>query len=382
MQCYTPMIRVYQEADRETREFYKNKGLTLEQHVIPREEVQKRLHANENYFTGIKRLNKENAEKGILWRYQLIPCRHCFACSLNYSAEWGTRIMCECKQYEHNYFVTLTYSEKYLPIEEKLSLGEWEFENDGTWTGTLVPDHVQDFIKRLRRYLQYNKNHTDMKYYLCGEYGEENGRPHYHLILINCPLDTKQFYKFKVDENYKPHWRSKELERLWSVRKDGKRITRNTKPEEIEQIGIVDVAEVEWNSAAYVARYCAKKWNKQADPLEYISMGKRPEFVRMSDNIGLDYYNEHKHEIYKTDAMITKTMKGVATVKPPKAWDKRLEKELPELFDKIKEHRKYCMERSEEVLRTRTDMTDKQMLEMSAEKTITKSKLLPRTGEF
>ena len=111
-------------------------------------------------------------------------------------------------------------------------------------------------------------------------------------------------------------------------------------------------------------------------------MGKRPEFVRMSNNIGLDYYNKHKHEIYKTDAMITKTMKGVTTVKPPKAWDKRLEKEFPELFDKIKEHRKYCMERSEEVLRTRTDMTDKQMLEMSAEKTITKSKLLPRTGEF
>ena len=324
----------------------------------------KRLNKNENYFEGIRRLNKENAEKGIHWRYQLINCRHCFACSLNYSAEWATRIMFEAKYHEHNYFITLTYDEEHLPIKEKMQMGEWEFENDGTWTGTLEPDHMDKFKKSLRRYLEYHKKHQGVKIFYCGEYGETTGRPHYHAILMNCPLDITQFYDTHIDKNYKAHWKSKEIDKLWKH-------------------GIHDIAECEWSCAAYVARYCAKKWNKQADPLEYYSMGKIPEFVRMSDNIGIQYFQEHKDEIYKTDSVIIKSIKGrTGTFKPPKAYDKLLEKENPELYDKIKESRKHCMERSQELSKKVSDMTDMQKLRMSAEKTITKNNLLPRQGEF
>ena len=50
---------------------------------------------------------------------------------------------------------------------------------------------------------------------MCGEYGENTHRPHYHAILMNCPLDIYQFHYFHVDDRFKLHWKSKELEELW-----------------------------------------------------------------------------------------------------------------------------------------------------------------------
>lgn len=61
------------------------------------------------------------------------------------------------------YFVTLTYSDEFIP------------EN-----GLLVKEHLQNFMKRVRR-----DNVLPMKYYAVGEYGEKSLRPHYHAIMFN-----------------------------------------------------------------------------------------------------------------------------------------------------------------------------------------------------
>lgn len=366
MQCYTPMIRVYQQADRITKEKIKNEGYKLEQHIIPREQVLKRLKRDENYITGIKRLNKENEKKGIKWRYQTIPCRHCYACSLNYSAEWATRIMAEVqKDPEHAYFITLTYDDEHLPIPEKIYYGENEtayFENDGTWIeGTLVKEDLQKFIKRLRRHLEYDNNLHDFKFFAAGEYGETTGRPHYHAILMSCHLNIKEFYNAHKEPNktYET-WKSSELEKLWKN-------------------GMIDVAIANWQDAAYVARYTAKKWLKTSDPWEYYTRGKIPEFITMSKNIGDDYFNENLEKIYETDSMIQQTVKSkTSIVKPVKRCDTLLEKKDPEKLDQIKAQREKISQMLDSMIKEKTDYTDLERLRIQEEKITTKAKMLKR----
>lgn len=355
------MIRVYQVADRETKQKIKDSGNTLVQHIIPRERVFKRLKQDENYYQGIKRLNEENEKLGIKWRYQAIPCRHCYACSMNYAAEWATRIMLECKGTENNYFITLTYDDSHLPIPEKLSKGEWEFENDGTWiNGTVWKEDTQKFIKRLRRYLERKDKLDNFKFFLCAEYGETTGRPHVHAILMHCNLDITQFYKSHIDENYKPHWKSKELDKLWPY-------------------GMNDVCECEWSAAAYVARYCSKKWIKTSDDLEYILQGRLPEYIAMSKNIGREYYEKHKEDIYETDTIIMRTFKdGAGNYKPPKAFDRLYEKDNPTHYDEIKANRNEIADYADENYRKENQCTDYEAQLRNAEKVIEKSSLLKR----
>lgn len=369
MNCITPMIRFYQDKNllpESERQKVINKEIKLAQKILPREVVMKKMLNDENLITHLERRNQELEKHKSIWRYQAIPCGHCVACRLKYSAEWATRIMCECQKSEHNYFVTLTYDEINLPIAESANYNDTEFQNDGTWRGTLYPKDVEVFINSLRKKLERN-NHNGLKYFYCGEYCPTSERPHYHMILMNCPLDIKQFYSFKVDnKTQKLHWKSKELEKLWNK-------------------GFIDIGEVEWSSAAYVARYCMKKLTNETDKTIYYSQGKLPEFVRMSrrPGIGAEYFNRNVKEIYKTDNILMKNFHGnTATYKPPKAWDRKFEKEFPEEWEKIKLSRQKAAKRAADLERSITNMTDYQKLENKAENILTKSGQLPREFEY
>ena len=145
----------------------------------------------------------------------------------------------------------------------------------------------------------------------------------------------------------------------------------------------MDIAELEWSCAAYVARYCTKKLNYEQDKTFYYEQGKMPEFIRMSKGIGFDWYSEHKDEIYKTDEIIMKTIKGnVGSVKPPKAFDRKMKESDPEFFEAIKKSRQTAAERAEKMLQTLSDRTDYDNLILNAEKVRKKVKLLPRVGEW
>lgn len=355
MKCVTPMFRRYEQTN------YK-KGV-----IVPRSEVMQGLEINPNNIKHcLNKVNTYNRINGTGLIYEQIPCRHCWACSLNYSAEWATRIMFEAQKYTHNYWITLTYNDDWLPVAEKIELGEKVFENlgDEIWNeGTLWEPHVKKFIHDLRQYLERTKNHTGMKYFYCGEYGENTHRSHYHMILLNCPLDIKEFHKFRIDENYKYHWNSHEIERYWKY-------------------GYVDISELEWSNAAYTARYCMKKLHTKNDE-EYAREGKLPEYIRMSRNIGRSYYEEHKNEIYKNDEIIMRTIKGnVGNFKPPKAWDRLFKEQHPEQWDNIKKSRKKAAERTQKLLSELSDYTDADQLQMNYEDVIRKGNQLPRIGEW
>lgn len=360
MQCVTPMFRVFQKDHHETGR------------IISREKVLGKINYDPNYIRKqMARFKEADPSIGI----EQIPCGQCWSCKLNYSAEWATRIVLECKKSEHNYFITLTYDADHLPICERVKLPTGEIiENDGSWTdGTLQVHDMETFINTLRKrferkYKEAGLEPPKIKYFYAGEYGDgkkckgeiETHRPHYHMILMNCPLDITQFYDCFVDLNHKEHWKSQELESIW-------------------QKGNIDVAAVEWSDAAYVARYCMKKIENGMKPEDYYRQGKTPEFIRMSKGIGFDYYRNHIDEIYNNDEIIMKTVKGnIGAVKPPKAFDRKLKEADPERFEKIRTKRTLLQERSQELLQNMTDLTDKKLLEMKREKVVTKAKMLPR----
>lgn len=94
--------------------------------------------------------------------YLPFPCGNCYSCRASQSMTWSLRMHLESLYYQHNGYITLTYAPEFLP------------ENR-----SLMPSHLQSFFKRLRRRLSYR-----IKYFACGEYGEEGGRPHYHAIVF------------------------------------------------------------------------------------------------------------------------------------------------------------------------------------------------------
>lgn len=350
MGCVTPMFYCYHIGN-------KKKG-----HIVPRSEVMQELDFNPNKIR--ERLNELNSKSNTM-KYIQVPCNHCWACQLRYSAEWATRIMLESQKYENNWFVTLTYDPEHLPVLESIRLNDQLWQNDGTWIdGSLMPEEIAKFIKDLRNHLQNHKHHQGMKYFYCGEYGEHTGRPHYHLILMNVPLDIHQLYDTYVDNNYKIHWKSKEIESLWPK-------------------GMIDVAELEWSCAAYVARYCTKKISFNVDKTIYYAQGKLPEFIRMSKGIGMDYFKENMDKIYEHDELIAKTVKGrIGSIKPPKAFDKKYQELHPREFSEIKRSRMKAAERTRKMLQEMSTYTDKKMLEMKAESLNIKMSLLPRSAEI
>lgn len=87
---------------------------------------------------------------------------------------WAFRIKKELERSFNPLFVTLTYNDENLP---RISSGE----------PTLLKRDVQLFLKNLRFQNEKIGNLSSLRYYLCGEYGKKFKRPHYHIILFNCP---------------------------------------------------------------------------------------------------------------------------------------------------------------------------------------------------
>ena len=128
----------------------------------------------------------------IIRDYQEIPCCKCQSCRLDYSKEWMQRCMLEQKQWSFNEMLTLTYNDENLPKKQGANLNTGEMQ----LVPTLEKEDVQKFLKNLRRYWQYHYKEDNIRFYMCGEYGDQKGRPHYHLLMFNFQVHDKEFYKY------------------------------------------------------------------------------------------------------------------------------------------------------------------------------------------
>ena len=260
---------------------------------------------------------------GITWTYResngiklTIKCGQCSGCKLENARQWAIRIKHEASMHSQNSFITLTYDEKNLPP-----------------TGTLVLKHWQDFMKRLRK----SQSHKKLSFYHCGEYGEKQGRPHYHAIIFN-----HQFSDLIPIPRKKDLHTSETLKTLW-----GK--------------GHISVGSVTFESASYVASYVQKKINgPQAEAInqsnglkhyermtregevitlkkEYATMSRRP-------GIASRWLAKHHTDIYPSDFVTHKGNKQSL----PKYYDTQYEiltKDTPEIMQTILKKRQNKMKK-------------------------------------
>ena len=102
--------------------------------------------------------------------FTFVPCGKCIVCLSRRKSDWIFRLKQELKQSFSSYFVTLTYSPDFLPVNSFV-------------IPVLVKSHLQKFMKVLRsRFTGAN-----IRFFGVGEYGSKTLRPHYHLLLFNVP---------------------------------------------------------------------------------------------------------------------------------------------------------------------------------------------------
>lgn len=284
------------------------------------------LHGYKSKKNG-KWISEQNAPLKHTLEPLTIPCSKCTGCRAEYSRQWAMRILHEHQLKNNSSFITLTYKDEHLPQ-----------------TGTLIKKDFQDFMKRLREpnvELKWKPN--KIRYYHCGEYGENFGRPHYHAILFNC-----QFYD-KIALPKKPRqdqlYTSKTLEEIW-----GK--------------GYVSIGEVTFESAAYVAAYVQKKINgplktehyqirydvnKETGEFKLSPTGKyktqrQQEYATMSRKPGIAglWFAKHKKDVYPSDNIHINGRE----MRPPKYYDRLYEIDNPENMEEIKKNRLAEMEKT------------------------------------
>lgn len=213
-----------------------------------------------------------------------VQCGRCIRCRLARAYSWAARCVHEASLYEDNIFITLTYDDDHLP-----SLGSLHY-----------PD-FQNFMKRLRNYSEYRRGRS-FKYYMCGEYGEEVNRPHYHALLFDFKFHDQKPVRL-LDSSY-PHWKSDTLSEIW-----GK--------------GLVDIGTVTQDSAQYVASYCTKIFRSDDQwKVDLFYGGRSPEFGHMSQGLGLKWLDRFHSDVYNHDAVV---MKGGAKMRPPRYYDSKYE---------------------------------------------------------
>ena len=173
-----------------------------------------------------------------------IPCNTCKVCKMNLQTYYSNRIYCAYKSHDVSAFVTFTYDDSHLPF------------NDGYINPTLRRLDSHRYIDKIKHQL----NSISFEYFLCGEYGDKLGRPHYHALFFG--LDYQAHEKFFQDS-----WK----------------------------LGSVKVLPVTPQSFRYVTKYVSK--NTYALESNYSDYGQEKPFFMFSRGLGVKQYLLHRDEI-------------------------------------------------------------------------------------
>lgn len=191
--------------------------------------------------------------------------------------------------HDANCVLTLTYDDEHLPKD-----------------GSLVKDEVPRFVRSLR------KRGVRTRYFQSGEYGDEGNRPHYHACLFGFDFPDKR--EGPPSRSGAAQFFSPLLDQVW-----GK--------------GRASIGELNFDSAAYVARYVCKKVTgsraaehyERVNPLTGELCQVQAEFATMSrrPGIGASWFAKYGAEVFPSDEVI---VRGVPT-RPPRFYERRLGEE-------------------------------------------------------
>ena len=254
-----------------------------------------------------------------------LECGQCRGCRRKRSRDWGIRCVHESRMHtygvgskyeglEKGSFITLTYSDESLPSD-----------------GSLKVKDFQDFMKRLR------KRVGKVRYLHCGEYAEDERftkRAHYHALLFN--VDFMSDRKQRTVRNGYPVYTSESLRELWPA-------------------GHHEIGSITFDSARYVASYIVKGLNGKKAKEVYGD--RRPPYGTWSQNLGADWFKRYWRDVYPDDHVVL----GGREYRPPKAYDRWLERDQPEMWDRVKSKRMKARDENEhswERLRAKEKVAD------------------------
>lgn len=197
--------------------------------------------------------------------------------------------MHEASSWPASCFVTLTYARDSLPAN-----------------GSLEHRDFQLFMKRLRKW-----SGGQVRFYMCGEYGPLNLRPHYHACLFNVDFRSDRVPAGK-SQSGSVYYESSTLTRLWGH-------------------GRASVQDLTKETASYCARYIMKKIlgpdkDKAYETIDSdgVITTRRPEYAAMSlkPGIGASWFDRFSRDVYPHDFVI----QGGVKRRPPKYYDKLLKR--------------------------------------------------------
>ena len=273
------------------------------------------------------------ASAGIdLLRLTPLPCGQCIACRINYSRSWAVRMMCEAEYHPHNYFITLTYSDSFLPRDKCYDLSDHKLKDSN-----LQPKHLSSFMKRLRENIRREYGVTGVKFFAAGEFGELMDRPHYHACLFGMP-DLSSDLTFLKQNGSVIHFTHDLIGDSWCD------------PDSGINIGFHSISEFNFETAAYTGAYMTKKIKGLANKIEAADPELLAEcdgnirfnaFARMSNRPGLgyQYFKDHSFDILRTDSIPYQKDHKAFLAKSPRYFDKLFDYIDPNILDTNRELR-------------------------------------------
>lgn len=135
---------------------------------------------------------------------------------------------------------------------------------------------------------------VELRFYMAGEYGERFQRPHFHACIFGYDFKDKIVYS---ERGGKTLYTSKTLTKLW-----GK--------------GFATIGDLNYQTAAYTARYIMKKVTGQQANEHYTRLDeetgelikRKPEFNKMSlkPGIGLNWLKKYETDVYPHGLIVSR----------------------------------------------------------------------------
>lgn len=220
-----------------------------------------------------------------------LSCGRCQGCRARRARDWQIRCVHEAQCWPENCFLTLTYADENLPANGSLDHADFvvfikRLREQRRAVCPLVAEHKGLWCGR-----------CGVRFFMCGEYGPQTLRPHYHALLFNCDFrDRKAAGKSGSGFMF---YTSAELSALW-------------------RLGHATVQDMSSETAGYCCSYVFSKVTGDLAEAHYGA--RKPEYCACSlkPGIGAFWFSVYGADKSRQDFVVHE---GRET-SPPKYYDK------------------------------------------------------------
>lgn len=279
-----------------------------------------------------------------------LPCGRCIGCRMEHGRQWAVRALHESQMHSANCALTLTYGDQTNYEETFVSVAGPDLSTprrvdnreDARELTTIAPKGLEgpniarvdnsrsrhregDYELSKRDHQLFMKSLRDrvgpVRFFMCGEYGEKLGRPHYHYVIFGYDFPDKKYQKKSLSGT--KLYRSKLLDSIW-------------------QKGHAWIGDVTIETCAYIANYVTKKVTGTKADEHYRRTDEagndywlQPEFGLMSRRPGIAaaWWEKYHNDVTTQDAVI---LRGGIESKPPRYYDKLLQRRDPAKMEATK----------------------------------------------